>query len=244
MIGSTTSTTVTGERAIPTPPVLSYDYYADVQEVEDLNPADLSRWSSMMSRISPRPTYVSCSTRNQDPDAGITSAYCVCSGSTFPPLTSGTLSCAYTSPLPASQVTVTTWQVPVTYTNICKVCTIVGGAGGYLKDCTSLEGCKPAPTCTPQAHHGDTKFYIWDVVAWPTYESGPVPPVLYAEGTIFGTGWDCDLALEEARAAYWFDNTLDLPYAPEKKPRPDSFSITAGGKCGGARLNFQKQCDG
>lgn len=56
-----------------------------------------------------KPSYISCSTQNQDPDQGITEAYCVCSGSTFPKsiATDPPNSCAYTT-LPASATSIYT----------------------------------------------------------------------------------------------------------------------------------------
>lgn len=145
------------------------DFFGNPQRsVAYLNPSDLSHWSSIIGQISPDPTYVSCSTQNQDPDAGITTRYCVCSHSTFPISTSGTVVCAYTSPLPTVQASISTWQVPITYTGACKACTLVGGAGGYLTDCSSMSGCTPAPTCTAAIPRGRTTFYVWNGGNWRT----------------------------------------------------------------------------
>lgn len=58
------------------------------------------------SSLSRAPSYISCSTQNQQPGQGITAGYCVCSGSTFPQstTTSPPNSCAYTT-LPGPSAT-------------------------------------------------------------------------------------------------------------------------------------------
>jgi hypothetical protein len=68
----------------------------------------------------PSPTFVSCSTQNADPDNGIAEGYCVCSGSTFAQSTDGNVTpvnvCAYTTPLPASTTSISTYPTFTTPT--------------------------------------------------------------------------------------------------------------------------------
>ncbi|KAH2847088.1 hypothetical protein KXW08_003740 [Aspergillus fumigatus] len=96
---------------------------------------------------SPTPSFISCDFYGEDPDRGITSQYCVCSGSTFAP-SSNTIvtppnSCAYTT-LPTNTVAVTTLTVTTTDTAICSACTAVG----LSETCTSLPNCTPIPATT------------------------------------------------------------------------------------------------
>ncbi|GAQ10044.1 hypothetical protein ALT_7365 [Aspergillus lentulus] len=87
---------------------------------------------------SPTPSFISCDFYGQDPDQGITSQYCVCSGSTFEPSTNTIVtpanSCAYTT-LPTHTIAVTTLTEITTNTAICSACTAVDlseviGSGG------------------------------------------------------------------------------------------------------------------
>jgi hypothetical protein len=92
-------------------------------------------------------SFVSCDYYGQDPDQGVDSAYCVCSGSTFAPLTNTVASppnsCAYTA-LPTNTVVVTTMTEITTNTAICSACTAVG----QTETCTSIPNCTPVPTTT------------------------------------------------------------------------------------------------
>ena len=98
--------------------------------------------------ITPAPT-ASCTVQNADPDQGINSAYCVCSGSTFPVLSVGTTatgpdaSCAYTTLNTASTINPTV-DLPVVTSN-CQVCTVAVDS----EECTTLDGCTPTATSTP-----------------------------------------------------------------------------------------------
>ena len=98
--------------------------------------------TTQIANITPAPT-ISCSLQNEDPDQGINTNYCVCSGSTFPVLsvaataTGPDASCAYTSLAAASTIHPTV-QLPIVTSN-CQVCTV--GVGS--------EQCTPLPNCTP-----------------------------------------------------------------------------------------------
>lgn len=82
--------------------------------------------------------------KKQDPDADITSAYCVCNGSKTSPLllalsiAVATQSCAY-SAIPESQITPTISLGPVV-TDIpsCKICTLVEN---NEDSCTTISAC-------------------------------------------------------------------------------------------------------
>ena len=69
--------------------------------------------TSTSTSTSADPSYISCSTQNQQPGQGITRAYCVCSGSTFAQSTATDPpnSCAYTS-LPGSSQTISISRLP------------------------------------------------------------------------------------------------------------------------------------
>lgn len=97
----------------------------------------------------PAPSFVTCTFQNEDPDQGIDTTYCVCSGSTFPAkpdtLVTPPNSCAYTT-LPTSTIQITTNEIVTTLTAECEVCTLYGDTG---YQCSSLEGCAlPTPTTT------------------------------------------------------------------------------------------------
>ena len=96
--------------------------------------------TTQAANITPAPT-ISCSLQNEDPDQGINTDYCICSGSTFPVLSVGATatgpdaSCAYTSLPSAIHPTA---NLPVITSN-CQVCSV-----GY-----DSEQCTPLPNCTP-----------------------------------------------------------------------------------------------
>ncbi|KAL8726756.1 MAG: hypothetical protein Q9181_005935 [Wetmoreana brouardii] len=99
--------------------------------------------------ITPAPT-ISCTLQNEDPDQGINTEYCVCSGSTFPVLSVGTTatgpdaSCAYTT-LNAASTIHPTANLPVVTRN-CQVCTVAVDS----EQCTPLAGCTPTAVSTPK----------------------------------------------------------------------------------------------
>ena len=107
-------------------------------------------------------TFISCSTQNADPDQGITSGYCVCSGSTFSQRIQRTLanSCAYTTK-PASTIAISTQASTSTITSACEVCTFVGNNGGQ---CSSIASCTPSSSGTPTSSSSTP--------AYPTVTSG------------------------------------------------------------------------
>lgn len=81
-----------------------------------------------------------------DPGLGITSAYCICSGSTFSQsadtLVTPANSCAYTT-LPGGVITPPIASPTVsTNTADCQVCTIVGP---NEDDCSTIPNCTPTP---------------------------------------------------------------------------------------------------
>ena len=95
--------------------------------------------------ITPAPT-ISCVLQNEDPDQGINTDYCICSGSTFPVLSVATTatgpdaSCAYTT-LPAASTIHPTANLPVITSN-CQVCSV----GFDFEQCTTLPSCTPTST--------------------------------------------------------------------------------------------------
>lgn len=98
--------------------------------------------------ITPAPT-ISCTLQNEDPDQGIDTDYCICSGSTFPVLSVGTIataqdaSCAYTTLIAASTINPTI-NLPVV-TSSCQVCTVAIDS----EQCTILPNCTPTQTAGP-----------------------------------------------------------------------------------------------
>ncbi|CAD6590903.1 MAG: hypothetical protein ASARMPRED_005100 [Alectoria sarmentosa] len=117
--------------------------------------------TTQTANITPAPT-ISCSLQNVDPDQGINTNYCVCSGSTFPVLsveataTGPGASCAYTS-LPSANTLHPTANLPVITSN-CQVCSV----GFDSEQCTAL------PNCTPTSAPAST--------AATTTTSAPPPP--------------------------------------------------------------------
>lgn len=89
--------------------------------------------------------FATCSHQDADPDSGITSAFCVCSGSTLAESINTAVtpanSCAYTalsgSPIPPPIQTIITTQ-----TSDCSICTFVG----LSETCNPLPGCTVTPT--------------------------------------------------------------------------------------------------
>lgn len=94
--------------------------------------------------------YLSCSTSNEDPDQGVTSAYCVCSGSTLAQSLNTAVtpanSCAYTI-LPSSTIAAPIHTIKTTRTGVCSVCTLVGTS----ETCTSLASCTTSAASTKPA---------------------------------------------------------------------------------------------
>lgn len=111
--------------------------------VSGTNPATVAS-----ATITAAPT-VTCTLQNEDPDQGINTDYCVCSGSTFPVLSVGSTatgpdaSCAYTTLNAASTINPTP-NLPVV-TNNCQVCTVAVDS----EQCTPLTGCTPTKTAAP-----------------------------------------------------------------------------------------------
>lgn len=86
----------------------------------------------------------SCSMRNQDPDEGINSAYCVCNGVTLPLLTPthvtiATQSCEYTAIPTSGHITTKPHLGPATTDKkMCQVCTPVVN---NEDECSSIKNC-------------------------------------------------------------------------------------------------------
>ena len=106
--------------------------------------------NTQTANITPAPT-ISCSLQNEDPDQGIDTNYCVCSGSTFPVLsvdattaTGPDASCAYTS-LPSASAIHPTANLPVITSN-CQICSVA----------FDWEQCTPLPNCTPTSAPAST----------------------------------------------------------------------------------------
>ncbi len=105
--------------------------------------------TTQTANITPAPT-ISCSLQNEDPDQGINTNYCVCSGSTFPVLsvdataTGPDASCAYTA-LPSASTIQPTANLPVITSN-CQICSV-----GF-----DSEQCTPMPNCTPTSAPAST----------------------------------------------------------------------------------------
>ncbi|KAI0196348.1 hypothetical protein F4808DRAFT_452731 [Astrocystis sublimbata] len=106
--------------------------------------------STKSSGITPAPS-LSCELHHQDPDQGITEAFCLCNESiTLTPLPATSEyseSCAYTTvPVSTAFATITT-QTEI-WTTSCQACRIVGG----IEDpdaCSMVAGCTPTATPTP-----------------------------------------------------------------------------------------------
>ncbi|KAI0185817.1 hypothetical protein EV127DRAFT_411837 [Xylaria flabelliformis] len=94
---------------------------------------------------------LSCELHNQDPDQGITQAYCLCNGSiTLTPLPATSQyseSCAYTT-IPASTAFATVTTQTDIWTSNCNACTIIGGIADQ-ETCTTVAGCTPTATPVP-----------------------------------------------------------------------------------------------
>ncbi|PQE05074.1 hypothetical protein CJF31_00002231 [Rutstroemia sp. NJR-2017a BVV2] len=126
--------------------------------------------STVASTTTPAP---SCSMQNQDPDSGITSAYCVCNGSKTLPLLSApstavaTQSCAY-STIPDSQITPTISLGPVvTDISSCQICTPVEN---NADSCTTIPGCYPeSATATVQV--GSSPVHVGTLTGTALYTS-------------------------------------------------------------------------
>ncbi|KAI1119752.1 hypothetical protein F5Y10DRAFT_291151 [Nemania abortiva] len=106
--------------------------------------------SSQSSMITPAPS-LSCELHNQDPDQGVTQAFCLCNGSiTLSPLPASTAqseSCAYTT-IPATTAFETVTTATETWTSNCSACTLVGGIADS-PTCTRVSGCTPTAAPTP-----------------------------------------------------------------------------------------------
>lgn len=91
--------------------------------------------------------FISCTHYDADPDGGVTSAYCVCSSSTFSESVDTSVtpadSCAYTT-LPGSTIPPPIQTIVTTESSICSVCTFVGQS----ETCTSIPKCTVTPTTT------------------------------------------------------------------------------------------------
>ncbi|KAF7960372.1 hypothetical protein EAE96_000055 [Botrytis aclada] len=126
--------------------------------------------TTVASTATPAP---SCSMQKQDPDAGITSAYCVCNGSKTLPLLSApstavaTQSCAY-STIPDSQITPTISLGPVvTDIRSCQICTPVEN---NEDSCTTISGCYPeSATATVQV--GSSPVHVGTLTGTALYTS-------------------------------------------------------------------------
>lgn len=92
-------------------------------------------------------SFISCEDYPSDPDQGVTSGYCVCSGSTFAEsLNTGVTpanSCGYTT-LPTKTIAPPVQTIVTTQASICSVCTIVGQS----ESCASIPSCTTTPTTT------------------------------------------------------------------------------------------------
>lgn len=110
------------------------------------------------------PSFISCSFQGQDPDMGINTQYCVCSGSTFSASLNTRVtpvnSCAYTT-LPTSTVMITTITEIFTNTAACKVCTAVG----MERTCTSISGCIPS-TATSKTSTSTASSATCQITGW------------------------------------------------------------------------------
>ena len=117
----------------------------------------------------------SCTMRDQDPDQGITSAYCLCEGSKTLPLLSApstveaTASCQYTT-IPSNITTIspTTSLGPITTNSaLCQVCTPVVN---NEDSCTTMPNCSPLKaTATVEA--GNSAVHVGTLTGTALYTS-------------------------------------------------------------------------
>lgn len=123
----------------------AYDISAAVSVISFLS--GIGDFGSMTTNpvTTPAPTtsFITCSHYDEDPDEGVTSAYCVCSSSTFSETVDTSVdpanSCAYTT-LPSQTIPPPVQTIVTTVSSICSVCTFVGTDG----TCTSIADCSTA----------------------------------------------------------------------------------------------------
>jgi hypothetical protein len=207
---SSSSTTKTGTEALPTIAPVHTDFYGlapvgipiDTAKYYSMGGAPVT--SATTQQTTPAPTqqtttaapppsteFITCSHHNQDPGQGITKAFCVCSGSTFPEVLATQVtpynSCGYTvmptitlggNTLPAS-----------TNTADCSVCTVVGGNNNV---CTSLANCTPQPTTT--------------VVAPPA--TTPCVEIILDRNDFLETVWWGEILVDKVRVCYASTNGI------------------------------------
>lgn len=127
------------------PIICPVDALADIAAAESTSTSTSERTSSV-STITPPPNVPtpSCILHEQDPDQGITQAFCLCGGTaTLSPLSVASTghqsdSCAYTTIPATAEETVTT--LASTYTKNCQACAQVG---------FNAPSCTKVPQCTP-----------------------------------------------------------------------------------------------
>ncbi|KAI1320050.1 hypothetical protein F5Y16DRAFT_417644 [Xylariaceae sp. FL0255] len=136
----------------------TFDCWSSTSETVVATPTPSTPTSSTPMVTSPPSTStISCDIYGQNPDQGITSAYCLCEGSiTAPlqlppssiPITDEDMSCYYTT-APTSTATIT--RPTTTWTDACSACTLVGGVADSAT-CTSVSGCVAPPTATASVY--------------------------------------------------------------------------------------------
>jgi hypothetical protein len=125
----------------------AYDISAAVSIISFLSGVgDFGSMTTKPTTTSPPITsFISCSHYDANPDGGVTSAYCVCSSSTFSESVDTSVtpanSCAYTT-LPSKTIPPPIQTIVTTESSICSVCTFVG----QDETCTSIPKCTPAQT--------------------------------------------------------------------------------------------------
>ncbi|OTA64293.1 hypothetical protein K449DRAFT_421652 [Hypoxylon sp. EC38] len=123
----------------------------DIPESCYTDAATSSVTTSVPASITPAPT-PSCELHNEDPDQGITHAFCVCDKSVtlsvLPATTAQSESCAYKSIPSATSARMTVTIPTQVWTSNCAACTLVGGIAD-AETCTSVTGCIPTAAPSP-----------------------------------------------------------------------------------------------
>lgn len=174
-------------------------------------------------------SYIDCDFYGQDPDQGVNTAYCVCSGSTFAPTTTSAdpgNSCAYTAQ-PTKTYSVGTQYV--TTTSNCEVCT---WAGENEVGCSLIGGCTRTvvvtstttvtptttitvvvePTATADCAYWDDGFFyiveIYNIYGWSTDDGDALHKQEKGCGAL--TGWEWDAATDTEYAKAYFNLPLTI----------------------------------
>ncbi|TGJ86907.1 hypothetical protein E0Z10_g1918 [Xylaria hypoxylon] len=136
-----TSTTARFPTPSLTPPTFTPTSFSTTSFATSSDPASITS-----------PTTPSCELYNQDPDQGITQAFCLCDDSitlsVLPATSAQSESCAYKS-IPTGTSAIETVTVPTqVWTSNCAACTLVGGIAD-VATCTRVSSCTPTTAPSP-----------------------------------------------------------------------------------------------